>query len=185
MNAKMVSAMPFAARPADDALVRAAFFDRDGVLIVDTGYLSEPRDIRWIEGAQRALARLAARGYRLFVVTNQSGVARGYFEEAAIGDVHAAMQAALPVAARIDAFAYCPHHPAGVVAGYAHACDCRKPAPGMIERLIAEHRIDRAASFLIGDKASDVEAAARAGIAGFLFPGGDLDAFVDRVLDGL
>ncbi|WP_448662044.1 D-glycero-alpha-D-manno-heptose-1,7-bisphosphate 7-phosphatase [Sphingomonas sp. CJ20] len=169
--------------PADSPGARAAFFDRDGVLIVDTGYLSDPADMRWVDGAQQALARLAAQGYRLFVVTNQSGVARGYFEEAAVDRVHAAMQAALPPPARIDAFAYCPHHPDGSVARYALACDCRKPAPGMIERLTATHRIDRAGSFLIGDKASDVEAATRAGIAGFLFTGGDLDAFVTRILD--
>ncbi|AJP74367.1 D,D-heptose 1,7-bisphosphate phosphatase [Sphingomonas hengshuiensis] len=160
----------------------AAFFDRDGVLIVDTGYLSDPGAIRWIEGAREALARLAALGYRLFVVTNQSGVARGYFDEAAIDRVHAAMQAALPEAARIDAFAYCPHHPEGSVLAYARACDCRKPAPGMINGLIETHRIDRARSFLVGDKATDVEAAARAGIAGFLFPGGDLDRFVCDLL---
>lgn len=172
-------------RPSkDQALARAAFFDRDGVLIIDTGYLSEPKDILWVDGAQRALARLAACGYRLFVVTNQSGVARGYFEEAAVGRVHAAMQAALPADARIDDFAYCPHHPDGSVAAYATACDCRKPAPGMLNRLIARHRIDRAGSFLIGDRASDLAAASGAGIAGFLFPGGDLDDFVARLLAG-
>lgn len=167
----------------EGAPVRGAFLDRDGVLIVDTGYLSDPADIRWIDGAQKALARLAAHGYRLFVATNQSGVARGYFEEAAIGRVHAAMQAALPANARIDDIAYCPHHPDGSVARFAVACECRKPLPGMLNRLIAQHRIDRAGSFLIGDRASDMAAAASAGIAGFLFPGGDLDQFVTRMLD--
>jgi D-glycero-D-manno-heptose 1,7-bisphosphate phosphatase len=167
----------------EGAPVRGAFFDRDGVLIVDTGYLSDPADIRWVDGAQRALARLAGHGYRLFVATNQSGVARGYFEEAAIGRVHAAMQAALPAEAQIDDFAYCPHHPEGSVARYAMACDCRKPLPGMLNRLIAQHGIDREDSFLIGDRGSDMAAAAGAGIAGFLFPGGDLDLFVTRLLE--
>lgn len=163
---------------------RAVFFDRDGVLIVDTGYPSKPDEIHWIDGAQRALIRLAALGYRRFVVTNQSGVARGYFDERAVESVHAAMQAALPDAARIDDFAYCPHHPGGSVARYAIACDCRKPAPGMLNSLIARHRIDRAGSFLIGDRASDLAAAAAAGIDGFLFPGGDLDRFVVGLLRG-
>lgn len=164
--------------------MRGAFFDRDGVLIVDTGYLSEPGEIRWVDGAQRALARLGAQGYKLFVVTNQSGVARGYFDEAAVGRVHAAMQAALPAEAQIDEFAYCPHHPDGSVAQYVTACECRKPASGMLNRLIARHRIDPGGSFLIGDRASDLAAAAGAGVAGFLFSGGDLDRFVTRLLDG-
>lgn len=166
-------------------MTRAALFDRDGVLIVDAGYLSHPGEIRWIEGAQRALSRLAALDYRRFVVTNQSGVAKGYFAEAAVGQVHDAMQAALPLAARIDAFAYCPHHPDGIVARYTCVCECRKPAPGMLERLIADHRIDRGASFLIGDRLSDLEAADRAGIRAFLFGGGDLDRFVADILEAL
>lgn len=161
----------------------AAFLDRDGVLIRDCPYLASPEKIHWIDGAKPALSRLARAGYRRFVVTNQSGVARGYFDEAAISRVHAAMQDALPDESRIDAFAYCPHHPEGVIAAYTRSCDCRKPAPGMLDRLIADHGIDRARSFLIGDKASDLEAAARAGIAGFLFEGGDLEAFVVRILD--
>lgn len=158
-------------------------FDRDGVLIVDVGFLSRPRDIRWVEGAQRALSRLAALDYRRFVVTNQSGVAKGLFPECAILRVHDAMQAALPPAARIDAFAYCPHHPNGSVPRYTRVCDCRKPASGMIERLIADHGIDRAGSFLIGDRTTDIEAAERAGIRGFLFGGGDLDRFVIDILE--
>ncbi len=158
-------------------------FDRDGVLIVDVGFLARPGDIRWIEGAQRALSRLASLDYRRFVVTNQSGVAKGLFPECAISRVHDAMQATLPPAARIDAFAYCPHHPDGSVPRYTYVCDCRKPAPGMIERLIADHGIDRAGSFLIGDRTTDIEAAERAGIRGFLFGGGDLDRFVIDILE--
>lgn len=171
--------------PVKPVPVRAVFFDRDGVLIVDSGYLSNPRDIRWIDGAREALARLAGRGYRLFIVTNQSGIARGYFKEEAVGQVHAAMQADLPEAARLDDIAYCPHHPAGSVERYAHSCTCRKPEPGMLNRLIERHHIDRAASFMIGDRTSDMEAAAGAGIAGFLFEGGNLDKFVAQILSGL
>ena len=162
--------------------VRAAFFDRDGVLIVDTGYLAESKDIQWIDGAREALARLVLLGFQLFVVTNQSGVARGYFDEAAVGRVHMAMQAALPATAQFADIAYCPHHPEGSVARYAHVCNCRKPASGMLDQLIERHGIDPAASFLIGDRASDLAAAERAGVKGFLFPGGNLDLFVTSVL---
>jgi len=170
-------------RGDDLAMTGAAFLDRDGVLISDCRYLSDPGKIQWIDGAKLALARLARAGFRRFVVTNQSGIARGYFDEAAILRVHAALQEALPEASRIDAFAYCPHHPDGVIAAYVRSCDCRKPAPGMVDRLIADHGVDRTHSFLIGDKASDLQAAERAGIAGYLFEGGDLDAFVARILD--
>lgn len=164
--------------------VRAVFFDRDGVLIIDKGYLREPEEIRWVAGAQNALARLAAHGYRLFVVSNQSGVARGYFKEEAVRRVHAALQAALPAQAQIAEFAYCPHHPDGSVARYATACDCRKPASGMLKRLIAKHGIDRDASFLIGDRPSDLAAAKGAGVQGFLFTSGNLDQFVTQLLSG-
>ncbi|WP_010216367.1 HAD-IIIA family hydrolase [Sphingomonas sp. PAMC 26621] len=95
------------------------------------------------------------------------------------------MQAALPAPVKIDAFAYCPHHPDGIVERYALLCECRKPAPGMLERLIADHHIDRSASFLVGDRASDLEAAERAGIRAFLFGGGDLDRFVADILEAL
>lgn len=159
-------------------LRKAVFFDRDGVLITDTGYLSDPADICWTPGAQQALALLAARGYLLFVVTNQSGVARGYFPESAIARVHAAMQAYLPPEARFADIAWCPHHPEGTVPGYACVCACRKPAPGMVTALIDRHGIDTSRSFLIGDRPSDMAAAAGAGIAGHLFSGGDLHSFV-------
>ncbi len=159
-------------------LRQAVFFDRDGVLIADTGYLSDPEDIRWMPGAHMALALLAARGYLLFVVTNQSGVARGYFPESAIARVHAAMQADLPLDARFTDIAWCPHHPEGSVPRFTCICNCRKPAPGMVTSLIARHGIDTSRSFLIGDRPSDMAAAAAAGIAGHLFSGGDLHRFV-------
>lgn len=162
---------------------RAVFFDRDGVLIADRGYLGRVDQIQWIDGAQQALLRLSSLGYHRFVVTNQSGVARGYFDEATVEAIHAAMQDDLPDAARIDAFGYCPHHPDGVIARYAQVCTCRKPASGMIEQLMSAHGIERAGSFLIGDRQSDLDAAEHAGIAGFLFPGGNLDAFVASVLE--
>lgn len=157
----------------------AVFFDRDGVLNRDVGYPHRPGQIEWTPGAAEAIKAATAAGRRVFVVTNQSGVARGYFDEAAVQALHGWMAETLAAqGASIDGFAYCPHHPEGVVQGYARACDCRKPAPGMILRLIAEHDLDPARSLLIGDKASDMEAARRAGVLGVLFEGGDLPALV-------
>ena len=178
----MRSVSPPIQEPADGATARAVFFDRDGVLIFDQGYLSDIAAVRWIDGAKDALKNLANKGYLLFVVTNQSGVARGFFKEDAVMRVHEFMQAALPETSQITEFAYCPHHPEGPVSRYAQLCDCRKPAPGMINMLIERHRINRGQSFLIGDKQSDLEAAARADIDGFLFRGGNLNSFVQDIL---
>jgi len=161
----------------------AAFLDRDGVLNVDSGHLHRAADCVWIDGAAAAVRRLNHRFARIVVVTNQSGVARGLYGEDDVRRFHAWMAAALAAqGARIDAFYHCPHHPTAGTGAYTRACDCRKPEPGMLQRAIAEHAIDPAASVLIGDKATDVEAARRAGVRGFLFPGGDLDRFVEDLL---
>jgi len=108
-------------------------------------------------------------------VTNQSGVARGYYTEADVERLHAWMNEDLQKhGAHIDAFYYCPHHPKGAVAQYAKECDCRKPAPGLVETACREYGIDKAKSVLIGDKERDVECAERAGVRGILYPGGSL-----------
>jgi D-glycero-D-manno-heptose 1,7-bisphosphate phosphatase len=162
----------------------AVFLDRDGVLNVDSGYPHRREDLVWIEGARAAVKRINDAGRLAIVVTNQSGVARGMFDEAAVDAFHATMQEGLAeVGARIDAFYSCPFHEAGTIARYriANHPD-RKPNPGMLLRAFAEHPIDRGQSFLIGDRASDIAAAQAAGIPGHLFPGGDLDAFVARLL---
>lgn len=162
----------------------AVFFDRDGVLNVDTGYAHRPEELRWIEGAMEAVRLCNAAGWFVFVVTNQSGVARGYFTENAVRAFHARMQDDLRrLGARVDAFAYCPHHPEGVVPELAVDCACRKPRPGMILDLLARWPVDAARSLLIGDSPRDLEAAEAAGVRGELFRGGDLAAFARRVLD--
>ena len=147
---------------------RAAFLDRDGVIIEDRGYVFREEELALLPGAAGALARLKRAGYLLIVVTNQSGIARGYFAEADMHRLHDGLQRALQRAlgpdAAIDAFYFCPHHPAGTVAELAIACPCRKPRPGMIERALAEWPIDRDDSFMVGDKASDVEAGLGAGL---------------------
>lgn len=156
----------------------AVFFDRDGVLNHDEGYTHRVEHLRLIDGAAAAVRRFNQAGWWVFVVTNQAGVAHGYYDEAAVHAFHAALQHALRAAgAHVDGFYYCPHHPDGSVAGYAKSCNCRKPKPGMIEQALAEWPVERRRSLLIGDRPSDIEAVEAAGLRGMLFPGGDLDAF--------
>jgi len=112
----------------------AAFLDRDGILNVDQGYTHKPQNLEMIPGAAAAVKLLNEAGYYVFVVTNQSGVARGYYSEAAVKIFNQHVQDALKAAgAHIDAFYYCPHHPNGVIKEFAIQCRCRKPAPGMLE----------------------------------------------------
>jgi D,D-heptose 1,7-bisphosphate phosphatase len=161
------------------ALRPAAFLDRDGVLNVDHGYVHAVERLEWIAGAPQAVKLLNDAGYRVIVVTNQSGVARGYYDEAAVETFHAHMQDALAAqGARIDAIYCCPHHPDGTVPALAIKCDCRKPGTGMLEQAAREWPIDRAASFLIGDKDIDMEAAAAFNIRGVKF-----NAATDRLDD--
>ncbi|MBW3570398.1 MAG: HAD family hydrolase [Gemmatimonadetes bacterium] len=150
------------AQPAAGA--SAVFLDKDGTLVQNVPYNVDPARIRLAPGAAEALRMLADAGFRLFVVSNQSGVARGYFGEEALGPVEARIREMLSAeGARVDAFAWCPHHPQGTVAAYARACDCRKPAPGMITALAAAHGIDLSRSWMVGDILDDVEAGRRAG----------------------
>ncbi len=161
----------------------AAFLDRDGVLNFDDGYIGTRDRIRWTPGVVSAIRTLNEAGYLVFVITNQSGVARGMFSEQDVHDLHDWMRDELQRdGARIDDFRFCPHHTAGSVADYAVDCECRKPKPGMLRDLMKAWPVRTQGSFVIGDKPSDVEAAKAAGLPGFLFAGGDLAAFVDDVL---
>ena len=162
----------------------AALLDRDGVLNVDRGYTHRPEDLAFMPGAVEAVRRLNRAGRRVIVVTNQAGVARGLYDEAAVNRFHAAMGAALEAeGARIDAFYYCPYHPEAVVAAYRHADHPdRKPNPGMVLRALSDFDVALQDAFLIGDRDSDIQAAAAAGIRGYLYQGGDLDRFVEAVL---
>jgi D-glycero-D-manno-heptose 1,7-bisphosphate phosphatase len=147
----------------------AVFLDRDGVLIEEVSYLASMNHLAlfpWTTDSIRALNRA---GLPVIVVTNQSGIARGLFDERFVDEVHREISARLAMGgARIDAYYYCPHHPVGSVAAYARACDCRKPKPGLIVRAAAELGLDPARSFVVGDKWSDVELADAAGARGVL-----------------
>ena len=164
----------------------ALFLDRDGVLNRDLGYPHLPEQIEWTPGVFEAVARANRAGWLVFVVTNQSGVARGLFDEAAVMRLHAWMDGEFARhGARIDAWSYCPHHPTEGVGRYRRDCACRKPSSGMLYDLMERFPIDRDRSVLIGDKASDLEAAAGAGVRGVLFEGGDLGSVVAGLIPSL
>ena len=148
---------------------KAVFLDRDGVLNVDLGYTYKPADLRLVDGAIEGLSALKSMGYKLVVITNQSGVARGMFD---MNHVHAfhdallkAIQDKIP-GFDFDAIMICPHHPEGNIAPYATACDCRKPGIKLVTDASARLDLDLSQSWLIGDKDSDVDCAINAGMRG-------------------
>jgi D,D-heptose 1,7-bisphosphate phosphatase len=149
--------------PTGSAIARRAIFlDRDDTLIVDRGYLSDPADVTLLPGVIGAIRRFRDAGFLCILVTNQSGIGRGYFTSADMDRVNRRMQDLMgEEGAQLDAIYFCPHAP-------GDGCACRKPAPGMLIAAAAEWRIDLAGSFMIGDKLADVEAAKAAGVAGIL-----------------
>lgn len=149
------------------ALAPAVFLDRDGTLIEEAGYLDRLDGLTLFPSTVDALRLLARGGFRLVVVTNQSGIALGLFDEAFVAATHAALQARLQAAgASIDGYYYCPHHPAGHVPEHTRACECRKPEPALVHQAASDLPIDLSRSFMVGDRWTDVQLAARAGMAG-------------------
>ncbi|MCI0485715.1 MAG: D-glycero-beta-D-manno-heptose 1,7-bisphosphate 7-phosphatase [Blastocatellia bacterium] len=148
---------------------RAVFLDRDGTINEDSGYVSHPRELIIYPWAAEAIRLINESGMKAFVITNQSGVARGLYTEETLHAVHERMREELArEGAKIDAFYYCPHHPDFGDARYKKICDCRKPRPGLLHRAAREHRIELARSYVIGDKASDMNLAAGVGAVGAL-----------------
>jgi len=144
----------------------AVFLDRDGVLNADGGYLHRREDLHLLPRVPEALAELKKRGFLLVVASNQSGVARGYFTTADVDAFHQELARAIVAAGgpALDALYYCPHLPGGSVAAYSRACDCRKPAPGLLLTAAAQLPIDLTRSYMVGDKPSDVACALAAGV---------------------
>lgn len=153
---------------------KAIFLDKDGTLIDDAPWNVAPQRITLGRGAGPALRLLARLDFRLFVVTNQAGIAFGRFRETAMQDVSERLHALLrDEQLTLDGVYYCPHHPDGHVARYATDCHCRKPMPGMLLKAAHEHGIDLRASWMIGDILHDVEAGNRAGCRTILLDNGN------------
>ncbi len=147
----------------------ALFLDRDGVIVEEVGFLSRPSDLRLIPGAGRALARVRREGIPVVVVTNQSGVARGFFPEETVSLVHRALERILaPLGAGVDLFQYCPHHPVDGIGPYKKDCPRRKPNPGMLLDAARLLGLDLERSFMVGDRVSDLLAGERAGCRSIL-----------------
>lgn len=169
---------------SDGSMRKALFLDRDGVLNIDHGYVGSRDRFEWVDGALSAIRAATQAGWRVFIVTNQSGVARGYYSEDDVRGLLAWIaEQAQAAGGRIDDARFCPFHPAATVDAYRQDHPWRKPRPGMLLDLIAAWDIDPAASVMIGDQSTDMEAAAAAGVTGYLFPGGNLLAFMQPILD--
>lgn len=153
----------------------AVFLDRDGVLNEDTGYIHDPAEWHWRPGAVEAVRLVNDAGYYAFIITNQAGVAHGYYDEAAVDRLHHWMRRELAaIGAHVDDVRYCPFHPEAAVEQYRRISDWRKPGPGMINDLIAAWPVDRERSFVIGDQKTDIQAAEAAGLRGYLSDGWNL-----------
>jgi len=148
--------------------VRAAFFDRDGTIIKDANYLASFDKIELIKPVIEVCKTFQAAGYKMIVVTNQSGVARGFFDEKFVCDTHDLLKKIFAGEGVLwDAFYYCPHHPNGVIKEYSFECNCRKPAPGMLLQAAKDFDIDLSKSVMIGDKDLDLQAGYLAGCKSF------------------
>jgi D-glycero-D-manno-heptose 1,7-bisphosphate phosphatase len=161
----------------------AVFFDRDGVINEDTGWVGSIDRFQWTDGAKEALQFVNDMGFHAFVVTNQAGVARGLYHESDVVTLHAFVAEELRrFGGTIDDVRFCPDHPDAVISRYRRTSSFRKPAPGMILDLMAKWNVRVERSILIGDKVSDVQAAEAAGISGYLYEGGNLLKFVQSLV---
>ena len=151
-----------------------AFLDRDGVLVEDTGYAYRIEDLKVLPDVSHTLKKLQDRGYLLIVISNQAGVARGYFGEEDVKVFHQelARRVEAESGAKIDAFYFCPHHPQGTIAAYTQNCECRKPGIALLKQAGRDFVIDWDKSFFVGDRSSDIDCAINAKIRGFQIESG-------------
>jgi D-glycero-D-manno-heptose 1,7-bisphosphate phosphatase len=148
---------------------KVLFIDRDGTIIEDVGYLRDLSQVDLLPWAGDAIQQLNDAGFAVVVITNQSGVARGYFDEAHVQATHRALDAALaPHGARIESYYYCPHYPQSSDPRYGRECDCRKPARGLVDRAARELGVDPRRSFVVGDRWLDLRLARAVGARGVL-----------------
>jgi D,D-heptose 1,7-bisphosphate phosphatase len=163
---------------------KAVFFDRDGTLNIDHGYVGHWQNFNWVEGARDAIKFCNDHNYHVFVVTNQSGVARGLYTEADVHDLHSKITEDLAtLGAYINRFEYCPHHPEGIIEEYRKSCYRRKPGSGMIESCIDRYDLAPNDCVLFGDQDTDLEAAEKVGIKAYKFSSGSLLELVRRYLE--
>ena len=164
----------------------AVFLDRDGTIIEDVGYLDALERLAFFPWAVDAVRALNRSGLAVVVITNQSGVARGYFDEAFVQETHRRMSERFAAGgARIDGYYYCPHHPDGSVPAYRSRCACRKPGRGLIDRAAADLGLDLARSFVVGDKWGDVQLGRAIGARAILVRTGSGAAEERRPVDGV
>jgi len=168
--------------------MRAVFLDRDGVVTVDHGYTHRVEDFEFVAGSAAAMKQLQSAGWRLVVVTNQSGIARGLYSSADYERFTAHLRWQLRLqGVHLDAVLHCPHLPDATVAAYRVACDCRKPAPGMLLRAARDLQLDLSASVIVGDRLSDVQAGRAAGVGRCVLvrSGQPIDASDARLADAV
>ena len=139
---------------------KAIFLDRDGTINVDKGFVYKPEDVEFIDGVPEAIRKMNELGYKVIVISNQSGIARGFYTSEHVNKLHGYIDCELEkYGAHIDAYYFCPHYP-----DYGMECDCRKPKTGLIERATKDFNVDITKSWMLGDKESDVECARNAGL---------------------
>lgn len=165
---------------------KAVFLDRDGTINVEVQYLNKVEEFQFIPGVPYALKRLKDAGLLLVVVTNQSGIGRGIYDEAALQRVHDHMQRELAAfGVEIDACYFCPHHPEHAAGEYLQDCSCRKPLPGMLRQAAETLDIDLASSYMVGDKLIDVEVGINAGCTPIMVLTGYGSSHVERLPEGI